>query len=165
MDNFKENFSFTKAQFIEWTTEGYPLTFNEENTLEDFLILFADYINKSENDFESFITESFDEVFIKYDRTLVATVKYDFINRKVQILTSINEDNCHTHREFSEFEIKKLLGDACLGFVLFCKGVDDVRSDILSQLNKKILNKIPKDIPPEKLFSNNQKYNKPWPLS
>jgi hypothetical protein len=164
MDNFKENFSFTKEQFIEWTTEGFPLVFNEENKLEDFLVLFADYINKSENDFESFITDTFDEVFIKYDRTLVATVKYNFINRKVQILTSINEENSHLHREFSEFEIKKLLGDACLGFVLFCKGVDDVRSETLSQLNKKILNDIPKDIPPEKLFSSNQKFE-PWPLS
>lgn len=155
--------TMTKEQFIEWTTQGYPMKFNEDNTLKDFLILFADFVNQSENDFESFIADSFEKVFVQYDRQLIATITYDVVSSKILILTGFDQDNMDDNRIFNQFELKRLLGDVCLGVIFFCRSMETIQSEFKVKENQKILNEVPKDIDPSKYTSNNIKY-KPWPL-
>ena len=45
--------NFSKEQFIEWTTKGYPVKFNEKMTKEKFFNGLNDYINFNDNEFYS----------------------------------------------------------------------------------------------------------------
>ena len=45
--------NFSKEQFIEWTTIGYPIQFNENINQKKFFEGMNDYINFNDNEFYS----------------------------------------------------------------------------------------------------------------
>lgn len=187
MDNNDDTLGVcTKEEFIEWVTEGFPIDIHKVDEAR-LLSLFANYINDSDNEFEAQFMEGDDEneyytSIIIYGLPL-ALVKYNSEKKKIIIVTSINENNSDTYsRGFNEYEIKKYLGDACLGVIVFFKNFkllsgtlglpngfkgdkylseSNVKFDFLS--NEKHINKVPVISNDKSIFSKNIKYDA-WPL-
>ena len=164
--------NMTKEQFIEWTTEGFPIYL--ENP-EDFMVLFADYVNKSDNYFTAFLEESFEKVHINLHQNNLLSIAYREKDKKIVMLTEINEKNTESgyigefKTDLNEYELKKYLGEACMGVIVFCQGIKAVREESeikkVSDQIKDIINDASNfNLPDEKLFSNNKKYDNVWPL-
>lgn len=120
--------SFTKEEFINWTTKGYPLKLECE--VEEFMIMFAHYVNNntSSSNFIGYITEDYKEVHMTYDNNLILTVAYDVEDNKVIMLTGINEETSDRYsKDLNEFEVKKCLGEACIGVIVFCSGIKEIQ--------------------------------------
>jgi len=133
--------NFSKEQFIEWTTKGYPLVFNDKITQTKFFDSLNDYINFNDNDFYSEIEAGLINVY--KDSEIIASITYDELKERLVILTLINTEDSIT-AESDVFLLKqKDLGDICLGIITFCQCMDEYVFD------KK---------------TNKQKYD-PWPLT
>ena len=172
-DNIKHpDLDMTREEFIEWTTVGFPIYLENPS---DFMVLFADYVNKTDNFFTALIEENLDKVFINLDTNSLLTVEYDAEERRVVMLTQINENNADSgyigefKTDLNEYELKKYLGEACIGVIVFCKGIEAVRQEsekfqINEEIKKIMNNAIDNPLPDEKLFSNNKKYDNVWPI-
>lgn len=139
--------NFSKEQFIEWTTEGYPFQFNDIITKEKFFEGLTEFINQNENDFYATSEENtinvYEDIF-----GLVMTVKHE--NERIILLTDINsnEDISPDSEEF--LEKQHVLGDACLGVITFCQCMED----FFKIADKNILTAVPIK----------KEYSDPWPL-
>lgn len=173
MNNTKHpDLDMTREEFIEWTTVGFPIYL--ENP-QDFMVLFADYVNKSENFFTALIEEELDKVYINLDTNALLTVEYKEEEKRVVMLTHITEKNADSgfigefKTDLNEYELKKYLGEACIGVIVFCKGIQEVRQESEKfQINtelKKIINDVSDNpLSPEKIIASNKKYDNIWPL-
>ena len=113
--------SFSKEQFIEWTTKGYPLKFNENITKDKFFQSLSDFINFNDNEYFS---EELDEVINIYKGSeTIASIKYNYQDERLVILTLINSGE--TTSESEEFLMRqKDLGEVCFGVITFCQCMD-----------------------------------------
>lgn len=114
--------NFSKEQFIEWTTKGYPVKFNEKMTKEKFFNGLNDYINFNDNEFYSEKEGEFIEVY--KDSEIIASIKYDYVEERLVILTLINTDNSITENSEIFLNQQKDLGEICLGIITFCQCMD-----------------------------------------
>lgn len=114
--------NLSKEEFIEYTTQGYPIDLNQSiQERDDFFFLLNKYINDSENEFMSqFSNEDEGIVIFAGDRTEVCKVNYE--NDRITVYTSAHDINTSfSSGEFNEEETKIILGNAFLGIFTFCK--------------------------------------------
>lgn len=141
---------FSKEQFIEWTTTGYPFKFNEIVTKEMFFQGLGDFINQSEN---SFVASTEDHEVNVYDDIfgLVMTVNYS--DEKVNLLTDINS-NDNILPDSEEFlEKQQCLGDVCVGVITFCQCMEDF-----------FIQGTPTKEAVIRMASKSKEFSEPWPL-
>ena len=142
-----------KKDFIKYTTEGFPIKLND-NQVDEFLGLYVDYVNQSDNNFfaEAILGGAIIHAGM---RTEVCKIMYDFVNSKIIVLTSLVNEDRFEEGEFSEFENKQILGMACMGLFTFCKTFKEmIMENAFSKQDT---------LPSEKIISNNIKYT-PWSL-
>ena len=110
--------NFSKEQFIEWTTTGYPFVFNEIVTKEMFFLGLGDFINQSEN---GFVAATEDHEVNVYDDTFGLIMTVNHSDEKVNLLTDINSNNDITPDSEEFLEKQHCLGDVCVGVITFCQ--------------------------------------------
>lgn len=115
--------NFSKEQFIEWTTKGFPIKFNNRMPKEKFLESLSEYVNFNDNDFYSEFDE--EDVHIFKNSVNLATVKYDNLSGRLVILTIINDDDEITKDSDTFLSQQKDLGDICLGIITFCQCMEE----------------------------------------
>ena len=138
--------NFSKEQFIEWTTIGYPIQFNENINQKKFFEGMNDYINFNDNEFYSEFNAVIDTSMLDVYKgsEIIASIKYD--GSRVVILTIINNDETITKESSKFISQQKDLGEVCLGVITFCQCMN------LYVYDKIASNDLGTDI-------------KPWPLS
>ena len=136
--------NFSKEQFIEWTTKGYPIQFNENVNQQKFFEGMNDYINFNDNEFYSEFNVEEDMIDVFKGSEVIASIKYD--GSRIVILTLINTDESITTDSKKFIDQQKDLGEICLGIITFCQCMDEY------VYNKPISKPVQSDV-------------KPWPLS
>lgn len=114
---------FSKDQFIEWTTKGFPIEFNGKITKEYFLESLSEYVNFNDNDYYSEYDD--EDVYIFKNSVNLATVKYDNMSKRLVILTIINDDDEITKDSDIFLSQQKDLGEICLGIITFCQCMEE----------------------------------------
>lgn len=111
------DFNFSKEDFIEWTTKGYPLELSATLTKETLLDSLTDFVNFNDNKFSA---EFYQDIVNIYEENedLIMSVVYK--NGRVIMLTDINDQNVD-EQTFSLLTRQKILGQACLGVITFCQ--------------------------------------------
>jgi hypothetical protein len=138
---------FSKEQFIEWTTVGYPFQFNETITKEKFFEGLVSFINQNENDFYANSLEE-DLINIYEDSFgVIMSVKYE--DNRIVLLTVINSDEEVLPDSESFLEKQHVLGDVCLGVITFCQCMEEFFD---------VVDNTPGALKEE------QNYSNPWPL-
>ena len=142
--------NFSKEQFIEWTTTGYPFKFNEIVTKEMFFLGLGDFINQSENGFvaatEDHEVNVYDDIF-----GLIMTVNHS--DERINLLTDINSNNNILPDSEEFLEKQQCLGDVCVGVITFCQCMEEYF--IQGKTTKKEV---------IKLASKIKEVSEPWPL-
>lgn len=135
--------NFSKEQFVEWTTKGYPLEFNSIITEEKFFSGMEEFINFNDNDFKA---EKIENSVIVYDKYGEEILKAIYNGQRVLFLTIVIDDGVDKHSEAFLFQQKEL-GEIFLGVITFCQCMED----FFEMAN---------DVETSKTFSSN-----PWPLN
>ena len=117
-----KQFNFSKEQFIEWTTKGYPIQFSELMSKESFLSSLSEFVNFNDNSFFSDMSENMVNIYSKPD-DLVLSVIYQ--NDRVVMLSAINDEEVE-EEVFSNLEKQKIIGHACVGVITFCQTMSEV---------------------------------------
>jgi hypothetical protein len=109
--------NFSKEQFIEWTTEGYPLRLSSNLTIEVLFDSLAEFVNLNENKFTAEVYQDTVNIYEEQEN-IIMTVVYK--NNRVVMLTDINDQNVD-EQSFAILTRQKILGQACVGVITFCQ--------------------------------------------
>ena len=129
------DFNFSKEQFIEWTTEGYPLPLSSVLTVEALFDSLTEFINLNDNKFTAEVYQGTVNIYEEHE-DIIMTVVYK--NDRVVMLTDINDQNVDD-QSFSVLTRQKILGQACIGVITFCQTMSSffVTDDLINEKNAK----------------------------
>ena len=114
--------NFSKEQFIEWTTEGYPLPLSNLLTRQALFDSLAEFVNLNDNKFTAEVYQDTVNIYEEHEN-IIMTVVYK--NDRVVMLTDINDQNVD-EQSFALLTRQKILGQACVGVITFCKTMSNL---------------------------------------